>query len=379
MKATVFSVQLRRLMVPIAMAVAGFSACLSKGAERLHVMIAADDQRLCYAGYVSLQFIDGIEEALPRAAQFERKLDTLGKGYRWDSPGTRVRFRTDAVFLQAMLYYNERHVSASARNSVGFFVINGVRKPEWRFQTRQRDIVRKPELVNVAIPGNYPPCFRDYELILPYGDSVDFAGLYVNPEARFETASSGSTVRYLAYGDSITHGFSASDVSNTYPFLIGSDKKWEVINLGLGGRMSTADDGTFIAELHPDIITVLIGVNDWQRGISVDCYRDNMKAFISNIRTKQPVVPIYLITPLWVDPAWRPSNHVTTDLDKYRQVLRELVTLRNDPNLRLIEGLGLIDHDAYYFDRVAVHPNDSGFAMMARRLADQMREPQPTP
>lgn len=55
-------------------------------------------------------------------------------------------------------------------------------------------------------------------------------------------------------------------------------------------------------------------------------------------------------------------------------MLREIVTTRNDANLHLVEGPDLIDHDATFFDPVAVHPNDKGFAQMSERLAQQIRQ-----
>jgi hypothetical protein len=45
-----------------------------------------------------------------------------------------------------------------------------------------------------------------------------------------------------------------------------------------------------------------------------------------------------------------------------------------DANLHLAGGPDLIAHDAALFDAVAVHPNDKGFAEMAERLAEQIRQ-----
>ncbi|MDR3540903.1 MAG: hypothetical protein P4L69_08085, partial [Desulfosporosinus sp.] len=152
-------------------------------------------------------------------------------GYQWDNPQVSIRFRTDARNVVALLYYNDRHHSKSARNSIGVYSVDGVLKPAWTFQTRQQGIERKPETVSVPLFTGSTG-FHAYELFLPYGDSVDFAGLKVNAEARFKPAEPKLPIRYVAYGDSVTHGFTASAIDKTYPFIIGRRKGWETINFG---------------------------------------------------------------------------------------------------------------------------------------------------
>ena len=90
--------------------------------------------------------------------------------------------------------------------------------------------------------------YHDYELVLPYGDSVDFHGLQVNPDALFEAPSDRSATRYLAYGDSITHGFTASDIGGGYAFRVAEAKGWQLVNMGYGGRASTIADGTVVGK-----------------------------------------------------------------------------------------------------------------------------------
>jgi len=47
--------------------------------------------------------------------------------------------------------------------------------------------------------------------------------------------------------------------------------------------------------------------------------------------------------------------------------------------LHVIEGPDLIDQDPSLFSPVAVHPNDAGFAEMAERLKQQIRDPENQP
>ena len=178
--------------------------------------------------------------------------------------------------------------------------------------------------------------------------------------------------RLAAYGDSITHGFTASDVSKSYTFLFAQKKNWQLVNMGLGGRSSAANDGTLIAALGCDVVSVLIGANDWQGGRPLAAFRANMEGFLRNLRAKQPAVPLIVITPLWVPPTWKPPA-ARLDLEAYRQTLREVVAAAHDPHITLVEGPALIDHELRYLDAVVVHPNNAGFAQMAERLAAAVR------
>jgi lysophospholipase L1-like esterase len=335
--------------------------------------IPADGPEIEYAGYVHKEFL--LQPGNPRIllARFDRILDMPGKGYRWDNPGVSIRFRTNATEIEATLYYNELHQSKTARDSVGVYSVDGVFKPGWSFRTRQMEVTRQPETISVSFSNGGVAGFHDYELFLPYGDSVDFAGLSVNQEARFEQSKPQPSLRYIAYGDSITHGFAATAIDRTYPFLVGKKKGWETFNLGLAGRSSlpALSDAKSIVSLKPDVVTVLMGGNDWQGGVTLQQYRTDMENLVAGIRAAQPRTPIFLLTPLWVSPSWNPAGRVA-DLESYRQVVRDIAVARNDPNLHVIEGPDLIDHNPSFFDQIATHPNDAGFAMMAERLAEQL-------
>lgn len=338
--------------------------------------VAADDALMAYSDCVHMEFVPSPSNAAAKMARFDRILDMGGKGYRWDNPGARIRFRTDATSVKALLYYNDLHISTSARNSIGVYRIDGESKPEWTFRTMATQVKREPESVVVTMMPGAAAGFHDYELILPYGDSVDFQGVEVNAEAKFETPPARPAKRYLAYGDSITHGFTASAVDKSYAFLAAQKNGWQIVNLGLGGRASTPSDAKVVTSLKADVISVFMGANDWQIGRPPEQYRTNMMAFFDGIRADQPTVPIYYITSLWVAPSWNPKAQVA-DLEAYRQVAREIVSARKDPNLFIVEGPEMIDHDVALFDATPVHPNDKGFAQMGERLAAKMRQPAP--
>ncbi len=333
--------------------------------------IPADDQRLEYSDYAVLEFVN--DPAFPgqKLARLQRPLNSPGKGYNWDNPGARLRFATDAAAVTVRLHYNDKHISTSARNPVGLYYIDGRSADGWKFSTAAKTTLRKPETVEMKLPSPGDGKAHDYELVMPYGDSVDVVGVAVTDKAKFHPPKPRPSLRCAIYGDSITHGFTASHIGNTYAFKVAQLKNWQLVDLGIGGRAATAEDGTVVGKIACDRLVVLIGVNDWQGGRPVALYKQNIRQFIANFRKSQPKTPVTFITPLWVSPSWKPAA-AKSGLEDYRQALRDAVREIADPAISLVEGPELIDHDAKFFDPVAVHPNDAGFEIMARRLAEKL-------
>ncbi len=271
------------------------------------VFVPADDQRLTYSDYLNLAFVDSPARPGAKLARFSRPLDMPQKGYGSDNPGARLRFRTNSASVTVELFYNSLHVSKSARNPRGVYFIDGQTQPGWTFATQESAVVRPEETVKVALTAPAAGA-HDYELVMPYGDSTDVAGVWIEPGAELTAPTPRPAFRLLMYGDSITHGFTAADVTGSYTFKTAQLKNWQLLNLGLGGRASTVADGTVLGGVECDLVTVLLGVNDWQAGRPVEAYKKNMAGFIAAFRAKKPQTPIYFLTPLWVPESWQPKT-----------------------------------------------------------------------
>ena len=175
----------------------------------------------------------------------------------------------------------------------------------------------------------------------------------------------------MAYGDSITHGFYASDVTRSYPFLVGADKQWQVVNMGFGGRRARAEDGKAVARLNPNVVTVAIGVNDCLGRKPLATFESDVAGLIGNIKSARSELPLALLTPLPVPQGgW---DNVEARLEDYREVLRKIVAASGDANLKIIEGPQLLAAEPRYFQD-GLHPNDEGFRVMARNLSSQLTE-----
>ena len=317
--------------------------------------ILPDNPVISYSGYVTRELVENQQDPLGKAMRFQRQIGLDGKGYGWDTPAVSITFRTNSPLVVAHLYYSDKHRSNSARNGIGIYKIDEQWESAWTFNTASKKKIRDPEFIEVSLKVPQDTNFHDYTLILPYADSVDFLGVDIRSDAKIQSVKSKNSPRYVAYGDSITQGFTATQINNSYAYLLAEIKGWELINLGIAGRSSNMVAGDLIASLNPDIVTILIGCNDWQGGRPLDSYEKNVRLTLQQIRRKNSKAQIYLITPLWVPERWKPSK-AQEDIEAYREVLRHIVADSDDSRLHLIEGPDLIDHSDEYFDRVAVPP-----------------------
>lgn len=321
--------------------------------------LAPNDSRISYSDYARLVTLDAKE------ARFDRIITGAQSSLHNANPAARIRFRTDATTITASFTTGALGIT----QGTGVILIDGARAGTFNASTSNSTLE-----VDVPISGQG---YRDVELLLPYSQDVRFTGLLVNDEASFRPASARPAIRYVAYGDSITEGFWASDSSRNYSSLVAEQKGWEVVNMGFGWRgmkdSIAGADGAAIATLNADVISVMTGYNDASTRFAPRYYRAAMEDFIAKIRAVDSAVPIYLISPLYTSNA---SNQ--SFLLQYRDQIIDLVDRSPDPHLHWIDGLALGINASNVGTSMSdgIHPNDAGFALVASMLTPLLATPQ---
>jgi lysophospholipase L1-like esterase len=306
------------------------------------------------------------------ARRFHRPIDMPGKGYGWDNPGTTVAFRSAARSGSVRLRYSAAHVSTSARNGIGLLVVDDAWRTATTFKDGNAAVVRPITTIDVPLPVPTATGEHRYCVVLPYGDSVEFLGATVASGATLTDDTQPPRPRWVAYGDSVTQGFDASHVGTGYTWQASQLRGWELLNLGLGGRVCTPGDAAAIAGLAPDLVTLAIGVNDWQGGIPPATYGQHLGQLLDQVHALRGTARIAVISPLWVGDDWKPAG-ARAPLADYRSAAAATVAAR--PWAQYVNGPDLIAPDRTLFNRTAVHPNDRGFAQMAEQLATRLFPP----
>lgn len=218
---------------------------------------------------------------------------------------------------------------------------------------------------------------RDFELVFPWGAEIDFKGLHlVSQDLPWDMTDATIVdfwdrprVRLVAYGDSITHGWCGRGDSYVEWLARLTDGDIDPINMGIQGLSAnagaTAAHGDAIAQLQPDVVTVMIGVNDLLGGAKdpASTAGDVMR-IVDDLRARKPWTPIVLITPTFC--TWADSS-----LEALRKAMRAeaLERRRTDKRLFLVEGQALLPKDRLV---EGLHPTSEGKESFATALLSEL-------
>lgn len=121
------------------------------------------------------------------------------------------------------------------------------------------------------------------------------------------------TINYLPLGDSYTIGTGASE-KESWPFILAEHLNAAKISCRMLANparngFSTAEliheELPLLKKLHPDFVTLLIGVNDWVRGVSKSSFTKNLIYILDEVEKELPdrkkiilvTIPDFGVTP----------------------------------------------------------------------------------
>lgn len=289
-------------------------------------------------------------------------------GLSADAPGASLEIVTDAAALTIHLRRNDRHTRRDAVDGTVVLTTDGV-----VIATGSVPATGPAEYDwTVSLPTSDRPRARRFHF--PYAESVDCGGFTLAGAARVGPAApEAARPRWLACGDSITQGFRASSPLGTYPALVGARRGWSVLNAGIGGRCAEATDGAALAPVRADLVTILLGYNDYFQQRPPGETRDQLAGMIRALGCRgQSRRPVVVITPLWS--SQDAPKQQGFGLAAYRGAAAEAVAAAADPAVRLLDGLSLLPAWPDLFAD-GIHPNDAGFRLLADNLARVLPDP----
>jgi len=296
---------------------------------------------------------------------FDRMTDDLWRCYRDSesrvvraaSPaGVRLRFRSDTSRVVLALRYGRqaRPIFSSDLFVDGRLAVSaGPERPAERWEG---------EVFRAPTRG-----MRTFELWLPHVVETWLERLEIEDGACVEPAPPFERT-WLAVGDSITQGMTASSPSRTYTGLGARRLRIDLWNVGVGGGTMDPAAGRAAARLGCDLVTVAFGVNDWNRAKPLDRFRRDCEEVFSALTARKKDGSTFVITPLPVV-GLRERNDAGRTLEHYREIVRE--TAERTGGIPVIEGPDLVPAEAEFFVD-GVHPNDAGMRAVARGLAGRL-------
>ena len=356
-------------------------------------MISPLAPEIQYSGHLS----GGLRKSAERAI-FERQysaMDLSAYGLAsMQSSGARIRWRTDAQRVLAKVEYYARSTQSCNENCA----INLDKSSCYDRQqatkchsqcemtlfvdgqrTNASQLVRPggiyKGLMGIPVMDQEVPAMHDYELVFPWGASIDFLGLNLESESespKLDELPWAQTfrLRYVAFGDSITHGWCGKKES--YPEQLAQLNGWEPVNMGIQGLglHGAAENGAgmAIADQQGDLATILIGINDGCQDGSVDNVGPALTQLLDELRQGAPSLPVAVITATATGFDWcGPSG---TEL--FREQTRQVVEARKsqgDRNIVIVEGRALMPHDGANKNLYeGLHPTTQGVRQLGFNL-----------
>lgn len=236
------------------------------------------------------------------------------------------------------------------------------------FSFQKKDVI-KIEFTNPN-PGNE----TTYELVLPSFSNPILENFVIDDKAYIKADNSKQKKKYLAIGDSISHGVGQDSKSyKTYPFLLSKKLDLQLYNQAVGGgKISPALATTMKNFNNVKLITILIGYNDLKfQGKTVNQYIEAYNDFLNQTREAQPHTKIVCISLLYTKTQESPKTKISPD--EYRVALEQLIQQKRqegDKNLFFVAGDSITSSKDLRPDSSdPVHLGMYGASHLARELA----------
>ena len=169
------------------------------------------------------------------------------------------------------------------------------------------------------------------------------------------------TTPIVYYGSSITQGGCASRPGNSYQNIITRRLDADYVNLGFSGSAKGEQEmAEYIAGLDMSIFVYDYDYN----APTVEHLQQTHEKFYLAVRKTHPEVPVMMLS--------RPNRHLTNSEVQRREIVQTtfLNAKARGENVYFISGEELMQYAGSDGTVDGVHPNDSGFASVARVLGD---------
>ena len=280
--------------------------------------------------------------------------------------GGRVRFKTDSPYVAI-------HAKMPAIGKMPHFALTG---------SAGFDIYADDHYVNTFVPPFDLENFVDgYESVVrfqstkmreitinfPLYSSVAELFIGIQEESALDAPRPyGRELPIVFYGSSITQGGCASRPGMSYQSIVSRRMDADFINLGFSGNAKGEDEiADYISNLEMSCF-----VYDYDHNAPTPEHLANTheKMFLK-VRQNHPKIPIVMMS--------RPKYHLTEEEEKRLQVIRttyENAVSRGDENVYLLDGRQLMELAGDEGTVDNCHPNDLGFASIAKCVGDLLEE-----
>lgn len=200
--------------------------------------------------------------------------------------------------------------------------------------------------------------------VLFYG--ADFVGHSVRVPEKNEVPS----LKWLAYGSSITFGGDAHLAVNAYAMRTARKLNADLYNKSIAGSCFCDDSvAVYLSELagQMHLVTLELGINMLKR-FPEDLFKERSYRLIQKIRQASPKTKVVVITPFTAAAAYQKEEQISS---RRYYAFTEILKQYPDPEVSVLDGREILP-DFSGLSADLIHPSDEGHEIMAANLYNQL-------
>jgi len=185
-------------------------------------------------------------------------------------------------------------------------------------------------------------------------------------------------IKYVALGDSYTIGTGAQP-PESWPSVVTDRLQKKGIPIELVANVArngwtTKDvidyELPYAIKSKPNVVSILIGTNDWVQGFSVEIYRKNIQIIFDELVKLVGSSNVIVITSpdFSISPAgsgYSSGRNIPQGLSEFNNVLHEEAKLRNLKVIDIYPLSQTMGKDSSFFSDDGLHPSAKGYALWA--------------
>lgn len=193
-----------------------------------------------------------------------------------------------------------------------------------------------------------------------------------------------SKITYVALGDSLTAGAGAAVEAEAYPNRLAkllADNKGATVTLQNLGEPGEVSGGLLkyqvpqVTALRPDLVTVLIGVNDLRNRVSPELFKQNIINIVDSLVSTTPHLYVVNIPYIGSRAAHWPPYRMYLDM-RTRYYNKLLLDAIKDKKVTLIDLYSFTREKAFddggYYSRDGFHPSAAAYDWWAKLIYDHL-------
>lgn len=192
-----------------------------------------------------------------------------------------------------------------------------------------------------------------------------------------DSTASAETIRYIALGDSYTICEGATE-AESWPVILATHLNEENIPVKLvanPSRTGWTTQNLIDRELpvfdtcKADVVTLLIGVNDWVQGVDVETFRQNLRFILDHVQARlenKNNVVLITIPDFGVTPAgkhYSGGRDISKGLTVFNDVIKAEAAARNLPVVDIFPLSKEMGKDSSLVAEDGLHPSAKEYAL----------------